>query len=482
MAISNNQSDQLGPVATESTIFRFRCRSSWFLWSLLVLGVSLLYAFVLSQNVFVALAILVSLFFTFFTLKSTSNLLVIFPIVYMFTFFSIPGIGSPEKLLGAVIVFILLAKVIWQGRIDSFHLGMGLSFLLYMMAHFPALLYAPENFENNLAGIFSHLSMGVFVYLVVNLIHDQKQIEGCVAGIVALNILIVGFILYLVLSFSGFGFYRNPEVNYLLKTDSFIRFTFMNSPNRLCRVVLMTYPFVILFYLYARSYVTKLVGMLLCIAMPGIVIISYSRMGLITLTMMLPLLYLMFRKRTKLFVFILIFFLIGGMTFSHKIAWRFARLQEQREAYGEIVRLTTWKSAIQGWLDHPLFGVGVGKQAIYAAMEKHGATKLHRDDRTEVPKSPHSVYLNTLLETGAIGFAALALFFYYFIRYLTKSLKKSVKGTYLHDFVQMGLISMLSALIMGLTAISIWLNIFWYIIGILYAGSRLIRTTAPQSK
>ena len=203
-------------------------------------------------------------------------------------------------------------------------------------------------------------------------------------------------------------------------------------------------------------------------------------MGLITLSTVLVLLCLMYRKRTKIFLFILVFFLSMSVVFSTMIIWRFARLQSQSEFYGEVLRYTAWKSAVRGWLEHPLFGVGVSKVAIYKTMEKQGAMKYDREKKIEVPKAPHSVYLNTLLETGVVGFAALGLFLYLFLLRLKKSLKRAPPAGYLHDFMKLAFISLLSSLLMGITANSIWLNIFWYILGLGCAGTLIIDNSNKQ--
>jgi O-antigen ligase len=66
-------------------------------------------------------------------------------------------------------------------------------------------------------------------------------------------------------------------------------------------------------------------------------------------------------------------------------------------------RSTIYLSGIRIFLDHPLLGVGIGQAPEYLPEYSNysGHSRLHRK------MGPHNMYLESLAETGVLGFAAL---------------------------------------------------------------------------
>ena len=70
-----------------------------------------------------------------------------------------------------------------------------------------------------------------------------------------------------------------------------------------------------------------------------------------------------------------------------------------------------WRAGIDAWRAYPWFGVGMGNygQVDLAALERWNAARGAPFDeaRYDITSHAHSLYVNTLAERGAIGFAAL---------------------------------------------------------------------------
>lgn len=402
------------------------------------------------------------------------NILKLFPIVYLFTFFPIPGIGSPEKLFTFFLLILLCMHLALSPRTFNFDPKIDFSFLLFIALHIPALYYSTGSLNDNISMTISHLSMWVFVYIIIKMTKEKRQIEGCINGMMIMTLLVFVVFIYLIYKYKNPFFYRILEEFGDIKTSTFAQYTFLNNPNRLSRVLLMVYPFVFLYILHSRGILKRSLGYFLAIVTPPMIILTISKMGIITLIITTVLLYLVFRKRTKIFRLIFIAFLVVGIISSQMITLRVTKLISQYERRDTVQRYETWKAGVKGWLEHPLFGAGSGYEAVYSSMYKHGGTQTSAATRETVAKATHSTYINTLVQTGAAGFFALLLFFYYIIRRIQKSIKITLHRTFFDDFLCCGLIAMISVGLMGITAISIWLNIFWYILGILYAGTKII--------
>ena len=78
------------------------------------------------------------------------------------------------------------------------------------------------------------------------------------------------------------------------------------------------------------------------------------------------------------------------------------------------IRVAMWKMAIEGWMNHPLFGVGIGGipktiSKKLDAKESHlelGDTTFELSETTMI----HSTYVQILTESGIVGFGLFASF------------------------------------------------------------------------
>jgi O-antigen ligase len=70
-----------------------------------------------------------------------------------------------------------------------------------------------------------------------------------------------------------------------------------------------------------------------------------------------------------------------------------------------------WRAGLMAWRAHPLFGVGMSnyERIGYKELEQYAAARGETFDRTRVVLSSHghSLYVNTLVERGVVGLAAL---------------------------------------------------------------------------
>jgi O-antigen ligase len=102
------------------------------------------------------------------------------------------------------------------------------------------------------------------------------------------------------------------------------------------------------------------------------------------------------------------FWLYGAeaLKFQYKATEIVSLLENSNEAKGTAVqRLVYYRGAIDLWAERPLFGWGLG-----------GWSMAYR--HSDIREYPHNLFLETMVEQGVIGLAALMLFFYSILRHL----------------------------------------------------------------
>ncbi len=83
--------------------------------------------------------------------------------------------------------------------------------------------------------------------------------------------------------------------------------------------------------------------------------------------------------------------------------WHEARLREVAVAEGRFSRIAIWREVPRIVAEHPIFGTGLGTfGAVYA--------RATGQDPSDVPPFAHDLFLNSAVETGLLGLAALLYF------------------------------------------------------------------------
>jgi len=196
------------------------------------------------------------------------------------------------------------------------------------------------------------------------------------------------------------GFVTHEEVKFVQGIDRAIGMTdTFGDPNTLAGLFIAGLPFAFVLALHARRIVPRLlagsIAMLILITVP----LTGSRAGFIGLAGVLALLPLAGRRRMVT---------AGAIVVLTAVMWILTPPQQQERmrsilTYTEEVTYQTrrahWRVGREMFLDHPLFGAGIGNFGT-ASHELYGST-WH---------NAHSVYYQVLGETGVVGGAAFLFF------------------------------------------------------------------------
>ena len=119
--------------------------------------------------------------------------------------------------------------------------------------------------------------------------------------------------------------------------------------------------------------------------------------------------------------------------------------------------------------DHPLIGVGVGNFGQYYQDPLTGPSE------NQVPQTVHNQPFETLVETGVIGLAALALVGFVLLKRTIEAWKK-VQGRFLTAALVGSAAAVLAIFVQAQTFSALYLMHVWFAIGLLVAVQNLILT------
>lgn len=138
-------------------------------------------------------------------------------------------------------------------------------------------------------------------------------------------------------------------------------------------------------------------------------------------------------------------------------------------------------SALLMLRDHPFLGVGPG---CYEDNYQKYAQKLHLDFRLE-DREAHSRYLETLAESGLVGFSAFSLLLCVMVKGLLRARKRALElhsPSFRHS-VSAVIISIAGLLVGILFLHDAWQRFFWLLIGLSFAMPNIVENEiATQEK
>ena len=342
----------------------------------------------------------------------------------------------PELLYIAITQFIVLISINLY-RKQLINPITGISFYkilisLFLLWSFVSIIFS----YNPIEGIVDWLKNFIFMISIINLSLIYGSINDKRIFFYTFLILLSIESIYIFSNFlEVYNFYNPPVRDY-----SFIGFT--SNLNVSAYSILIKIPIVIYLFIKEENFLIKFWSLFLVqISIFNLFIIS-SRSSILTLGLIFFLLvilcfYILYKRVNEYKFFIKktsLLFLITFLTILfHTILYKNSddiRLDkritsfdviDQRSSYN--FRLGFYKEAIQGFLDKPIFGHGIGNWKILSV--KYGSERIRE---YQVPYHAHNDFLQMFAETGFIG--GLLYFLIYFTPFfiLIKKILRGIKN------------------------------------------------------
>lgn len=174
---------------------------------------------------------------------------------------------------------------------------------------------------------------------------------------------------------------------------------FEADPNFFALSLIMTIPITINEVSLTKSKLWKVLSAVMFLVIIFATLATFSRGGLVTLIVVM---IFMFSKTKKSVLFVLPIIIISGFAFAIFVSTATIQVEPLGLASGQrisalVYRLSAMRSAFHVFMDHPLFGVGVGNFIRYY----HQYSILPSSYSVFVA---HNMYLEILANLGLIGF------------------------------------------------------------------------------
>lgn len=284
-----------------------------------------------------------------------------------------------------------------------------------------------------LSGINSYNNLGIkeslhyfermlpFV-LAILFIKDSNSYKSIFVG------LFVGAVIFM------FSFWRN-----YFEVTTYRPHSLLGSANILGGTIILLIPFFISFFLFFKNNIKiKILSTIALICLILTLLVSQSRGAILGISISLfSIPVVMYKNKIinfkKCFISIIAIILIAAGMY-----WEFYSFFHR--SY-DLERILLRESSWRMFLDHPLFGVGMGNfNEVYLGN--------YISPLAKAPKSAHShnIYFKFLAETGIIGVFGFISLIIFQIKYLYKKIydDKKQKGNFICSAMFLGIIGMLA--------------------------------------
>lgn len=302
--------------------------------------------------------------------------------------YSMPGVGVGVFMVGVLMLFYLAPALFLKKNIN-----VGYKFLIPAFLFCHLILYSPFKGVDYTLDFVLHITSAIFLFIVmVSLVDDMITYSNLVRIVLALLVLITGFLVYRHL-FVFHSFYLTANVHEVYWSGR-------AGKNTLSFFLAAMFPYAYARFTYKRSLVNTLSAGLIGFAI--LYTISRMAMGSMALAMGLFCLIGIDRKRyikqtAVLLILALVvsaFFGVGmGTYLKHRnpaateIEIERGEVQFMSDSEGKRDRLKAL--AIEGFMKNPLYGQGLG--AFRADKDKGNGSQTHND------------YFQILHDMGLIG-------------------------------------------------------------------------------
>lgn len=201
----------------------------------------------------------------------------------------------------------------------------------------------------------------------------------------------------------------------------------VNAPNRYAQIMLMVLPLAVFRFWRAENRRIKIYAVITSFLILSGVLLSYSRGGFLTLSVLIFLLVVLryvkisqIVKTLVVVVLIIPFAAPGYFARLETIKGIEALFNPEAEVKADGPtrgRLTEMLAALMCFLDHPILGVGPGQYTPYYSMEyQTNSDFMFR--YIDKARRAHILYFELMAETGILGFMAFMAIIFYMLQKL----------------------------------------------------------------
>jgi len=383
------------------------------------------------------------------------------PIATLFSPMDPLGIGfSPEKLLmGVVFLSWLVNSKSVKSEKFAFPSSIKIAFGVYITICAISLALPSASLSHGFTALQSLIFKGLLVFLIFKLFTNCNDVVISIHFMAALSILAFGWMMYMIITMGDILMFRLKPDDELLRST--MSSTIFANPNIASFYGIILYPIMLAMAMRHRNQLLGYVYFLIAgLAVLG-VLFTFSRSGLVAITIVSIYLLYNFRLNIKVLIvsgliFIGVYFLISNTHYFTENILRAILGQDPSSLARIAVIRTSWKS----FLESPILGAGIGNFSL--RMEKfYGEFRyLH------FGISAHNDWVNVLVETGILGVIPFVVLTAAYIKLIVGTSKLLIRKSELW-WVFIGVSgSLLGAFIDSFFHRAFIHNLLWFVIGL----------------
>jgi probable O-glycosylation ligase (exosortase A-associated) len=264
-----------------------------------------------------------------------------------------------------------------------------------------------------------------------------------------------------------------------------IKHSMMTDNNLFALAILMVIPL----YLYLIPQLKNKLMKWFYTALAGLaavcVIGSYSRGGFVGLVIESWQVFLKIKRKFLFIIFSIMFVSTAVYVASDKWADRIKTIENAEQDHSFLGRVTAWKLATLGALDHPILGTGQDSMQHYHVWNYY-YDDIHKFDfitpnntSRDYPKAAHSIYFQVL---GDAGFVGLGLFLLILSRgyFLSKKLAKTGNELWIQQLSKSINTILIVFMVSGSLLSLAYYDLLYVLIALLYCLDHINRTSVEK--
>jgi len=413
------------------------------------------------------------------TLIHDSWLVILFPILFIFTASSNYFFISPEEILILLMGLFLIAKIFASGKAVIINSDTFIIFAIFCLVYFFSLLsresIGASHVKIAISLFGTKLLLIYLIYTSIKSFSFFKKVIGCLIAIGLILVIIGGAILLI-----------TQDINYFRSTiyfsqdyfSGFLKHTVFFNPNFYSRTLLFIMPFFLLPIINLKSIKYKLACLAGIIGVVLMTIFTFSRMSMIALSILILLIVYKLGnkkiKKRKAQFFLTTFFIALILITQSFIIERFENKISQYKNQDTTLRIEMIKVGLKSFYNNPILGTGPG--SAKEMLSQDPGLKKHiyffKGNRDEF--AMHNNFLLILVETGLVGLLLFLMFLCSYWRYINK-IKQNLKPdqNYLSTVLDAVRLSFIAFILTGLTAVNLGMNIIWFILALPFVIDRI---------
>ena len=314
-------------------------------------------------------------------------------------------------------------------------------------------VFFADNLDRAMSMTGSYLKLFLFYFIAIMIVSSRSEIKPILWIMVIAGSLAALIGLYQ--TFFGAAADSQGQTNFLLSTRTE---TLTHDPNYLALITVPLIPLAVGLLKIDKSLLRKIFLTGLIAILAGTTILTLSRMGMLCLFFLLIMILYKERRHKKLVISAILAFILMIFLIPENVIEGVRIFQDFRGDDSVQQRLRILNGGFNMFLDHPIFGVGIGN---FLTQSLHYTNTL-------LPRLAHNTFLEIMAEMGIFGLVIFVAIIFYTLKDMSQLQKfyQAQQDEQFLEFIRSIRISFLVFLVGSLFLTAGPITTFWMLVAL----------------